>query len=140
MTSLHWASYHGHTDIMTLLVEHKANLNITNKKGNTPLVFAAVNNQMAIVRRLVDARSDITIGGQENKTASEFAKQCGNLDIVEYLNHTVRFHASSQGKNRELCCVKGRSLRAIERDLKDTGIFVSHILHRLNHFCIDKHK
>ena len=50
---LHWASISYAPGIMMLLVRHKANLNITNASGNTPLAYAAQKNRWGGVRKLV---------------------------------------------------------------------------------------
>ena len=68
-----------------LLLENKCNLNVTDKWGNTPLIYAARNNKMDTVRALVEAGCDITIRGDKNKTAAEWAKQRGHHAIAEYL-------------------------------------------------------
>ena len=71
---LHEASQNGRTEIVMLLLENKCNLNVTDKKGDTPLIYAAYWNKMDTVRALVEAGCDITIRGFENKTAAEWAK------------------------------------------------------------------
>jgi hypothetical protein len=39
--ALVWATWHGHSQIVTWLLEHGANVNVTNAFGNTPLHYAA---------------------------------------------------------------------------------------------------
>ena len=68
-----------------LLLENKCNLNVTTKLGDTPLIYAAKYNHMDTVRALVEAGCDITIRGEKNKTAAEWAKQKGHPAIAEYL-------------------------------------------------------
>ena len=130
-------------DIVMLLVDHKANLNIKTKWKNTPLICATFHNRLAIVRALVEAGADTTMRDFKNRTAAEGAKIHGYDAIAEYLTNKaqqIRFHQSSRRENGQLNCVKGRSLRALERDLKETGFFVNHMLHRLEQFCTDKRR
>ena len=68
-----------------LLIENKCDINVTDKSGNTPLLFAVYENNMVIVRILVEALCDITIRGNENKTAAEIAKEFCCHAIAEYL-------------------------------------------------------
>ena len=75
----------GNTDIVMLLIEGKANLNVPNLVGDTPLILAATANEMTAVRALKEAGADLTIMGDDNKTAAEKAQQKGNNAIVEYL-------------------------------------------------------
>lgn len=61
----------------------------TNATQNTlnggALIWAACWNKMDIVRALVEAGCDITIRGEDNKTAAEWAKYQDNSAIVKYL-------------------------------------------------------
>ncbi|EQC25412.1 hypothetical protein SDRG_16739 [Saprolegnia diclina VS20] len=52
-TPLMMACTYGFADCMRLLVEHGANLHAVDKKGNTPLHYACINGQFAIVAYLV---------------------------------------------------------------------------------------
>ena len=84
-TSLHMAAGKGYTDIIMLLIEHKASLNIKNSIGDTPLITAALFDGMASVRALVEAGADMKVRGRHNKTAVEHAKAKGKSIIVKYL-------------------------------------------------------
>ena len=58
--------------------------------------------------------------------------------IAEYLTNEapqIRFHSSARDESDQLHRVKGQSLRAVERDLKEIANFDDHMLHRLKHFC-----
>ena len=136
---LHWATFYGRTEIVMLLHENKCNLNVTTWGGDTPLIIAALNNQMDIVRALVEAGCDITIRGYKNRTAAEGAKKNGYAAIACYLNHAIRFHSSARGESGQLRRAKGRSMRAIERGLKENGMFCDHLLRRLKQFCTSEY-
>ena len=84
-TSLHVTSYYGMTEIVMLLLQNKCNINVTTKKGDTPLIWAARFGKMDIVRILVKALCDITACGYQNKTAVEWARKEGHPAIAEYL-------------------------------------------------------
>jgi len=84
-----------------LLHENKCNLNVTDEDGDTPLIYAARNNKMDTVRALVEAGCDITIRGEENKTAAEWAKKKGNDAIAEYLTNEaprVQVHSTHRAR------------------------------------------
>ena len=107
--------------------------------GDTPLIYAARNRQMASVVALLEAGADTTIRCRYlKKTAAEWAREEGWNAIADCINHGLRFHKYIRVEDCQLHQVKGRAVRAIERDLKVSGVFVSHILHRLNHFCTGK--
>ena len=78
-----------------LLLKNKCNLNITDKDGDTPLILAALNNNMDTVRALVEGGCDITIRGDKNKTAAERAKEEGHHVIAEYLTNEARVQVHS---------------------------------------------
>ena len=73
-----------------LLLEIKCNLNATDKFEDTPLILTASNDKMDTVRALVEAGCDITIRGEKNKTAAEWAKEKGRHAIAEYLTNEAR--------------------------------------------------
>ena len=102
--------------------------------GYTPLISAAENNHMDTVRALVEAGCDITIRGNGNKTAAEWAKQMGHHAIAEYLNE-IRFHSSARNERGQLHHIKGRGKRSVNRDLKEIAGFDDHMLHKLAQFC-----
>ena len=95
------ASYFGHTEIVMLLLENKCDANITGNLGDTPLILAANRNKMDTVRALVEAGCDITIRGEGNKTAADWAKQQGHHDLAEYLTNEaprVQVHSTHRAR------------------------------------------
>lgn len=52
-TSLHKACEKGNSQLVELLLAHRANANIASNKGYTPLHIAAMNNQDKIVEILL---------------------------------------------------------------------------------------
>ena len=83
------ASIGNHPEIVTLLVENSANLNITDNGGNTPLLEAAREKNMAVVRELVWSLCDLkvpvrSLGGQ---TVVEWAEKWGQDTLADYLTN-----------------------------------------------------
>lgn len=137
-TPLHLTARHDCSDIAMLLIEKKCNINITDKLGRTPLMWAVGYKNMAVVRTLVEAGADITIRCEDDETAAEKAREEGHHAIAEYLDHAIRFLPSAHDASGQLHPIKGRSQRAIERNLKEIANFDDHMLHRLKHFCVGK--
>ena len=103
-----------------LLLENKCDINITDEYGYTPLTYAAHCNKMDNVRALVEAGCDITIRNNMRETAAVRARQKGYDAIAEYLsNHRFLPARDESGRLRR---VEGGASRALERDLKDTGM------------------
>ena len=55
-TALMWAAAEGHDDVVAGLVEMGANVNAASRTGFTPLVFAAIKDDVASIRTLLEGR------------------------------------------------------------------------------------
>ena len=102
-----WSALHAgsvlHLKIVMLLLKNKCDVNITNKDGVTALMNAAQQNQMDIVRALVEAGCDITRRDNEGKNSVNWAKESKeNTDaIVEYLTNeapSVQVHSARRAR------------------------------------------
>lgn len=87
-TGLMLASSRGNSEIVELLIDKGANLNICNNKGQTALHLAARGFE-EIVHLLVNAGADSTIRDNENKTAIDMAKEGQNFISVFLLNKAL---------------------------------------------------
>ena len=66
----HYACRNGHADVVTLLLDHRADPNIQTKSGGaTPLHRAAYGGHLRIVYQLMHARADASIIDSDGKTA-----------------------------------------------------------------------
>lgn len=61
-TVLHIASLAGKEDLVKLLIERGAQVNVQNQKGFTPLYMAAQNNFEALVKFLIASGADQNLG------------------------------------------------------------------------------
>uniref|UniRef100_A0A0G4HYJ9 Uncharacterized protein n=1 Tax=Chromera velia CCMP2878 TaxID=1169474 RepID=A0A0G4HYJ9_9ALVE len=85
-TALMLASCKGHTDIVRLLVDAKANVDMQDKNGMTALILASENGHTDIVRLLVDAKANVDMEDKNSKkTALLWASENGHTDIVRLL-------------------------------------------------------
>jgi ankyrin repeat protein len=75
----------GHTDIISTLLESKANVNHRASDGWTALTLAAKNNHPNVVRLLLRNGADVNLPGQNGLTALDIAMQSGNTLIVKIL-------------------------------------------------------
>jgi ankyrin repeat protein len=64
-TPLHYAAYQGHETVCELLLDHGANINITNASGCTPLFYASQQSRVAVAKLLLEKGGDITIAEKE---------------------------------------------------------------------------
>ena len=66
-TVLHWAAWHGKSDICSLLLSRGAKVSQTNRNGNTLLHFTAACHRIDICQLLVH-RADVTSVNNEGQT------------------------------------------------------------------------
>lgn len=86
-TLLTMAAYQGDTRCLSQAVHSGANMNITNRDGDTPLILAASSGQTAIVQALCNTPGiDIDFHHKDNRyTALSRAIMCGWYDCVDIL-------------------------------------------------------
>ena len=111
-----------------LLIRSKANLNITNRRGDTSLVYAVQRNEMTAVRELVWSLCDLEIRDSGGKTAVEKAKEYTHWRhkrVAEYLAYkapqeqvrararaTTRFPGAATGATRVVRSVRSLAPRS----------------------------
>ena len=91
-SALREAAYSGNINILKLLYDNGANIDITSSEEN-PLFAAIPNNHIEIVKYLVDQGIDITakydIGEIKNCDAMEYARQYSCTEIYNYLKEKL---------------------------------------------------
>eukprot|EP00465_Bigelowiella_longifila_P011672 CAMPEP_0185277528 /NCGR_PEP_ID=MMETSP1359-20130426/58813_1 /TAXON_ID=552665 /ORGANISM="Bigelowiella longifila, Strain CCMP242" /LENGTH=346 /DNA_ID=CAMNT_0027871677 /DNA_START=57 /DNA_END=1097 /DNA_ORIENTATION=- len=89
-TALIAAAENNHLEVVkALMYNGKADVNATNKNGTSALIEAASHDNIEIVKFLVEeGKADVDYrGGEEQKTASEWAVICGRKRAAEYLSN-----------------------------------------------------
>jgi len=79
---LHYASFYNCLPIVKLLVSRGANLNLVNKNGLTPLMWAIEKGHTAIAKFLLSSGAAITIADSQGFTALHKAVLNGNNEIL----------------------------------------------------------
>jgi ankyrin repeat protein len=87
------ASRNGDTDVVQLLVDAHAELNVTAKYNLSALMLAVLNHHDDVVRILVDAGADLNLRGSgapgfHNNTAVELANDSGQKEVAGYLEQS----------------------------------------------------
>lgn len=72
-TALHYAAHAGHDDIMSLLLEHGAEINAQNDVHDTPLHQAVWRNHISSVLLLLRHNADASIRNANRQTPSDLA-------------------------------------------------------------------
>lgn len=84
-SALHFAAFNGDLQLMDVLLEFKANVEIANYDGNTPMMMAAKVKQFGAIRKLAEAGANINFATSTGCTAAHFAASMGDLETVRYL-------------------------------------------------------
>lgn len=78
------AAMTGDANIAAVLLQAGADPNIQDKKHKTPLMTAALNNHLNLVKTLVKHKADVNLKTDHGKSALEMAESFGRKRIVEY--------------------------------------------------------
>jgi ankyrin repeat protein len=84
-TALHWAAYWDNADVVTLLVQAGANVNLVTDLGITPLYLASSNGNATTVQRLLDKGADPNIVSTAGVSPLMRAAQVGGGAAVRLL-------------------------------------------------------
>jgi hypothetical protein len=86
-TALIHAAFHGHMEIMNLLINKGADVNWKNPKdeNRTPLMAAAENGKPEITRLLLEKGADVNASLTSGSTALQFASMRGHVEVMKLL-------------------------------------------------------
>lgn len=91
-SALHWAVLQNHSQVVDLLINMpQIDINIRNtgpkeeRSGQSPLIYAAQQGNVGIVKSLISAGADLTIVSDGGKTALHHAVAEGHVAVVELL-------------------------------------------------------
>jgi ankyrin repeat protein len=79
----------GHVKIVMLLLNHKANPNVREQGGYTPLHAAAQNGDAQMIRSLLYNGADLAIRSNDGKLAADLANEAGHKDAAALLKDGV---------------------------------------------------
>jgi len=79
------ATLNGNLAKVKYLVEQRADVNITNKSGSTPLLVASSKGHRDIVEFLLENRAGVNIANKHNDTPLMLGAASGDLDLVKLL-------------------------------------------------------
>uniref|UniRef100_A0A1I8HHF1 ANK_REP_REGION domain-containing protein n=1 Tax=Macrostomum lignano TaxID=282301 RepID=A0A1I8HHF1_9PLAT len=114
-TALCLAAAGGHTDLLNLFLQHKADVNAQDEDGDTPLITAVINGKNAFVRALLDQCGDklnLDLRNKAGKTAIQIAFKAGNEEVVTLLaDKNARFDCDDEKQKKILfkCAVEGKA-------------------------------
>ena len=77
--------YNNKIEIMQLLIDSGANINVQDSLGYTPLMWATLQEDLEAVKLLVNSGADISIENNRGDTAIDLAITYESNDIADYL-------------------------------------------------------
>ncbi|GFY74230.1 poly polymerase tankyrase [Trichonephila inaurata madagascariensis] len=87
-TALHIACQEGHTDVVRVLIRHKANVDkMTNAQHDklTPLMFASQKGHLEVVKLLIEHNAQVEMKDKKQRTALTHAVINGHAHVTSYL-------------------------------------------------------
>eukprot|EP00300_Choanocystis_sp_HF-7_P011331 c17415_g1_i3.p1 GENE.c17415_g1_i3~~c17415_g1_i3.p1 ORF type:complete len:162 (+),score=35.76 c17415_g1_i3:32-517(+) len=119
MTPLMNASMLGQTNILKVLIEYGADLNVKGKGGMTALMYAAFQNHVEVVQLLIASGADVTIRSDKNRTALGLAKDNGKTKVVEVIKKMIQdrvqaFLLGTHGRLGRSSCVQTLPIDMLE--------------------------
>jgi len=72
----------GHTEIVTLLLNQGADVNIRDRKGETPLMRTAAEGQLGLVTMLIEKGADVNAQATKGETALMYAEWYGRCQVA----------------------------------------------------------
>ena len=76
---------HGYLEIVKLLLDKGAKVDVKNNFGNTALLIAAGNGQSEVVKLLLDKGASVDLGNNQSITPLLMAAQNGDVDVTTLL-------------------------------------------------------
>jgi ankyrin repeat protein len=106
-TALSIASSDGHLEVVRLLLERGADINIANARGETPLSRAVVFRQERIVSLLLVRGADPNLADKGGMTPLHVATEFGDVGTTEMLlAHGANPNALSDGETPLVCAAR----------------------------------
>ncbi|XP_076081055.1 uncharacterized protein LOC143051962 [Mytilus galloprovincialis] len=84
-TPLMLAAWEGHLEVVTFLVTHGSQLEVTDTWGETPLMWAARGGHLEVVTFLVTHGSRLEATDEDGQTALHHAAEFGGIDVTKCL-------------------------------------------------------
>ena len=112
-TSFHWAVKLGDIKMLELLLKYGKNINIRDKKGRTPLYFAAIYNRYDVAKYLLENNSNIHIFDNFGRSPKDV---CHDKKLIElFEKYIIKVYANSNYIASKLKIFKNRQKLMDER-------------------------
>ena len=131
-SALIWVTCRGRGDLIKVLIEGGANLDLQNSQGKTALMFAALLGHLEIVRVLIRHGAKLHLQDKEGWTALTYACMWNMEYHVEIIKELVRgtcdiVSVLSEGQEKKaiFCAVRHGCVEAVQA-LIEVGVAIDH--------------
>ncbi|KAI0410672.1 ankyrin repeat-containing domain protein [Xylaria grammica] len=125
-TALVLAAWRGHADVLSLLLDSGADVNVRNRDGETALMRAGRWDDEATVRLLLDRGADVNMRSKDGETALMSASRWGNEAAVRLLlDRGADINMRSKHGETALMAASGWGNEPAVRLLLDSGADVN---------------
>ena len=87
--TLHFAAEGGDTDIIDIIHTHLPNVDSKTNEGHTPLMVAAFNGKLPVVKWFLEKGATVTLKDKAGWNMLHFAAQGGDTDILDLIHNHV---------------------------------------------------
>lgn len=94
---LHYAAAGGHVEMARWLLEQSAYIDAESPNGTTPLMMAARQKQISVLRLLLEEGADPTVRNQSGLTARDYLDRLGERDAAEVVQAAADAFRRRQG-------------------------------------------
>ncbi len=98
LTALMVASLYGHTEVVTLLINEKADISIKSDSGTTALMHASFSGRTEIIKLLINAKANVNAQNNIGTTALMTASLTGHTEVVKLLIN-AKANVNAQNNN-----------------------------------------
>lgn len=100
-SALHWAVYHGDSELITRLLAAAADPNARNDYGSTPMSEAATRGDVKVLQALLAAGADVESPNADGQTALMIVARTGNVEAAGLLlSHGANPNAHEQWRDQ----------------------------------------
>lgn len=116
LTALMHASFHGHTEVVRVLLDWGASIDLTTNNGKTALMYASMWGRIDVVKMLLGKGANLDLVNTSGRTAQMEASEKGQKDVVALLQeHADTGHAD--GTEQTASSVNRRTSNVLSRSV-----------------------
>ncbi len=112
-TALIWAAFHGHREVVKLLIKRGADVNAASAGGLTPLLLACVQGHISAVKLLLEGGANLDVKSADGLSPLEVALKKQNRELVDtlvgYAGKTMWGESTVERVNGRRNCLEVRS-------------------------------